>query len=72
MFARHPRMGEPARLRQLLCAIPATLPAQGVADARRAATVAGGALAILLAADAAVAARVTASQQQGAPQCCVN
>lgn len=72
MRPRHPGVGEPPRLRQLVRPLPATVPAQGVADAGRAAAVAGRALALLLAADAAIAARRTARLQLSSQKCCAN
>lgn len=75
MFARHPGVGEPARVRQFVRALPAALSAQGVADAGSAAALAGRALALLLTADphhAAIATRRAAFVQIEKTKCCAN
>lgn len=72
MRPRHPGVGEPARVRELVRALPAAVSAQRVADPGSAAAVAGGALALLLAADAAIAKICTALLQLSSQKCCAN
>lgn len=72
MRPRHPSLGEPARVRQLVRPLPAAVSAQRVADPGRAAAVAGGALAVLLATDATIASICTAQLQISSQKCCAN